>query len=252
MFVICVLLAFNAAAISFTADAIQVRGAEVRQAKMFGNDGSIRFEYMDLGIPMVQIFDKRNKQVIWLDAEKKVFMQRDLSEHEDAPVMAEGAKKYDPCAEFPQADCAHLKSTELNGRNTDKWLITLNKDGRDLHVFQWVDKQHQILARQENPDGSVLDMTIFDSEEYGGRTAHKVDMIATAPDGSRVEASQWYDTELGIVVRQRADDGAVNELRNIRVGPIRADMFSVPEGYSSIESQLSGLNTTVTTGTTDN
>jgi hypothetical protein len=237
-----VLITFNAHAVSFTADAVQMRGTEISQARMFWNDGSVRFEYMDQGVPMVQIFDNRNNRVIWLDTEKKVYIQREITEQQAAPVNTKPAEQYDPCVSFPDAECTHLKSTEMNDRQTDKWLITMNVAGKDQHVFQWIDKKHQILVRQENPDGSVLDVKILDDQEVNGRKARKVDMIALSPDGGSVHAIQWYDAELNIVVRQQADNGAVDELRNIQVEDVEPNLFAIPEGYKTVESQLSDLN----------
>jgi hypothetical protein len=237
-----VLIAFNTHAISFTADAVQLRGTEISQAKMYWNDGSVRFEYMDQGVPMVQIFDNRNKKVTWLDTEKKVYIQREITEQQVAPVNNGPAKQYNPCDSFPDAECVHLKSAEMNDRQTDKWLITMDVDGKDQHVFQWIDKKHQILVRQENPDGSVLDVKIHDDQEVNGRKVRKVDMIAISPDGGSVHAIQWYDAELNIVVRQQADNGAIDELRNIKIEDIEPDLFAIPEGYKTVESQLSDLN----------
>ena len=251
---ICALMAFNAHAVSFTADAVQLRGSEISHARMFWNDGSVRFEYLDQGVPMVQIFDNKNSKVIWLDSEKKVYIQRELTDQQAAPVTIKTAKKYNPCDEFPDAECTRLKAAEINDRQTEKWLITFNVDGRDQHVFQWLDKKHQIVVRQENPDGSVLDVKILDDQEVNGRQVRKVDMIALSPDGSSVHAIQWYDSKLDIVVRQQADDGAIDELRNIKIENIKPEMFAIPEGYKTVESQLTDLNTkpAIIFGTTDN
>lgn len=250
---ICVLFTYNANAVSFIADAVQLRGTDTSHAKMYWNDGSVRFEYMDQGVPMVQIFDNKNHKVIWLDSEKKVYIQRELTDEQAVPVTTRTAKKYNPCSDFPDAECTHLKSAEMNDRQTDKWLITLNVDGKDLHVFQWIDKKHQMLVRQENPDGSVLDIKIQDDQELNGRKVRKVDMIAISPDGSSVQGIQWYDSELDIVVRQQANDGAIDELRNIKIETVKPEMFAVPEGFKTIDSQLSDLNSKpgITFGTTN-
>ena len=124
-------------------------------------------------------------------------------------------------------------------------------DSRDLHVFQWIDKKHQILVRQENPDGSVLDVKILDDQEINGRQVRRVDMNAIDPDGNSVRATQWYDPELDIVVRQQADDGAIDELRNIKLETVSAEMFAIPEGYRTVDSQLTDVNTetSITFGT---
>jgi len=101
---LCVLVTFNTYAVSFTADAVQLRGTEVSHARMFWSDGSVRFEYMDQGVPMAQIFDSKNNKVIWLDSEKKVYIQRELADQQAAPVLTKSATKYNPCnMGIPQA-----------------------------------------------------------------------------------------------------------------------------------------------------
>jgi hypothetical protein len=248
-----VLVSFNANAVSFTADAVQHRGTETSHAKMYWNDGSVRFEYLDQGVPMVQIFDNKNRKVIWLDSAKKVYIERELTDQQSAPVMAGTEKKYNPCSDFPGAECTRLKSAELNDRKTDKWLITIRVDGRDQHVFQWIDKKHRILVRQENPDGSVLDVEILDDREVNGRKVRRVDIDAIDSEGNSVHATQWYDPILDIVVRQQADDGAIDELRNIKLETVKAEMFAIPEGYRTVDSELTDLNTetSITFGTTN-
>jgi hypothetical protein len=230
-----------------------MHGDVVDHAKMLWKNGSVRFEYLDQGVPMVQIFDNKNRKVIWLDTENKVFMQRELSEQLVVPLEIDSAEKYNPCDNFSEAECNPLKSTQYNGRATDKWLLTFNVDGKDHHVFQWIDQKRRILVRQENPDGSVLDVKILDDQEVNGRQVRKVDMIAIAPDGSSVHGIQWFDNELNIVVRQQVDDGSIDELRNIKVEDISPLLFAIPEGYKSVESQLSDLNgkPDFTFGTTD-
>ena len=109
-------------------------------------------------------------------------------------------------------------------------------------LFQWIDQQLRILIRQENPDGSVLDVKILDDQEVNGRHVRKVDMFAISPDGSSVHGIQWYDEELNIVVRQQVDDGSIDELRNITVEDVNSNLFTIPEGYKSVETQLTDSN----------
>ena len=72
LIVLCVLITLNAQALSFSADAVQLRGTDISHARMFWKEGNVRFEYIDKGIPMVQIFDNSNNQMIWLDTDNKV------------------------------------------------------------------------------------------------------------------------------------------------------------------------------------
>ena len=59
-----------------------------------------------------------------------------------------------------------------------------------------------------------------------------------APDSGASGESGWLD----IVVRQQTDDGSIDELRNIKVENIDPELFAIPEGYKSVESQLTDLN----------
>ena len=69
--------------------------------------------------------------------------------------------------------------------------------------------------------------------------AHAVSFTA---DGNSVRGIQWYDSELDIVVRQQADDGSLDELRNIKPDAISPEMFAIPDGYRTVESQLTVLD----------
>ncbi len=234
-------LSLNAKAVSFSADAVQLRGSDISHARIFWDEGKVRFEYVDQGVPMVQIFDNKKNKIIWLDTESKVYVERDLSENQVQPVGKKANTKAKPCDNYPGAECTRLKQTRINGRKVNKWLITLDVDGKDQHIFQWLDSQYGIPLRQENPDGSVLDARILDDQEFNGRKVWKLDMSVISPDGSNVQGIQWYDSKLGIVVRQQAADGAVDELRNIKVEKIKPALFAIPKDYKSVDAQLSEL-----------
>ena len=231
-------------AVSFTAEMVQVQGGEPVIARVFWSDDRVRFEYQDQGVPMAKIFDSKQNRVVWLDTENKVYIQREAAQTQrqqrQRASRAADDKPYNPCEVFQQAQCIRLKSAIINDRNTDKWLITFDVDGRDEHMFQWIDKQYRIPIRQENPDGSILDVRIVDGVEMNGRKVYKVEMLSIAPDGKRSNAIQWYDSELNVVVRQQDDNGTVEELRNIRLEPVSEDKFTIPEGYEAFSTRLSG------------
>lgn len=193
------LMSCNAHAVSSTADAVQHRGAEVSHSRMCWKNGYVRFEHMDQGAPVVQNFDNENSKVIWLDSSKKVHIERELIAQQAVPVTAGTEKKYNPCDDLPDAESTRLKSTVLNHRQTNKWLITITVEGRDQRLFQWIDKKHRL------------------------------------------------------VVRQQAENGAIDELRNIKLETVKAGMFAIPEEYRTVDSQLTALNaeSSITFGTTD-
>ena len=58
---------------------------------------------------------------------------------------------------------------------------------------------------------------------------------------------------LNVIARLQSDDGAIDELRNIKLETIKPKMFAIPEGYKRVESRLTGLDpeSAMTFGTAD-
>jgi len=224
-------------AASFTADAVQIRGENISHAKMFWLDGNVRFEYSEDGVPMVQIFDNKNNKIIWLDTENKYFLQRDMPENEKLIANKKSKKNTDPCKQFVGAECVFLKKVKINGREAKKWLITLNNNGHDFHIFQWIDSKYKNILRQENSDGSGLSVEVKDGQEVNNRKVRKLTMVAYGANGEEQQGVQWYDNELDIVVKQQYDDNVIDELRNITVGKVSKKLFSIPKGFTAFKAE---------------
>jgi hypothetical protein len=218
-------------AASFTADAVQIRGQNVSHARMYWLDGNVRFEYTEDGVPMAQIFDNKNNKIIWLDNNKKYYLEKEMPESEKVIAGSKVKKTDDPCKQFVDAECIFLKKAKMNGRDADKWLITLNNDGHDFHVFQWIDIKYKNILRQENSDGTGLSVAIQEDQEMNNRKVRKLTMIAFSASGEQKQGTQWYDNELDIVVRQEYQNDIVDELRNIKVGKVSKELFIVPKDY---------------------
>jgi len=239
LFVFIFLVPLNVIAVSFSADAVQLRKGEFSHARIYWTDERVRFEYLDKGVAVAQIYDTLNKKIIWLDTENKVFLERKLSDDQAKQKMVnKSAFIKNPCDLFADAQCTRLKEAVVNGRTTIKWLMTLDIEGSDTHIFQWVDKKYGVVIKQENSDGSVLNATIEDELEVNGRKTRKVDMYAVSKIGTSMQNVQWYDSELDIVIRQVFADGAMDELRNIKVESIASSLFEIPEGYSEVETPI--------------
>ena len=126
----------------------------------------------------------------------------------------------------------------MNSREAEKWLITLNISGNDYHIFQWIDTKYKNILRQENSDGSGLSVYIKENELVNGRKVRKLTMIAFDASGQQQQATQWYDNELDIVVRQQYQHDIIDELQNIKVGNVAGELFSIPKDYTVFESML--------------
>lgn len=205
---------------------------------MYWLDGNVRFEYVEDGVPMAQIFDNKNNKVIWLDNENKYYLTRDMPENEKVVASnkkADSKKNIDPCRQFADAECIFLKKTKVNGRAAEKWLITIDNNGRDFHIFQWIDSRYKNILRQENSDGSGLTVDIKDDQVINDRKVRKLTMIAYSASGEEKQGVQWYDNELDIVVKQQYQNDIVDELRSIKVDKVSKKLFSVPEGYRQFD-----------------
>ena len=223
---------------SFTADAVQIRGESVSHAKMYWLDGNVRFEYTEDGVSMAQIFDNKNNKIIWLDNENKYFLEREMPESEKVITSNKNKKNNDPCKQFAGAECVFLKKTKMNGREAEKWLITIDDNGHDFHVFQWIDSNYKNILRQENSDGTGLSVEIKDDQEINGRKVRKLTMVAFSSSGEKKQGTQWYDNKLDIVVKQEYQSDIVDELRNITVGKVSNDLFTVPQDYVLFDDSL--------------
>ena len=225
-------------AASFTADAVQIRGKNIIHARMYWLDGDVRFEYTEDGVPMAQIFDNKNNRIIWLDNKNKFYLQREMLEAEKVTTAKKSKKNNDPCKQFVDAECVFLKKTKTNGRDADKWLITLNNNGHDFHVFQWIDSKYKNILRQENSDGTGLSVDIKDDQQMNNRKVRKLTMVAFSASGEQKQGTQWYDNELDIVVKQEYQNDVIDELRNIKVGKVSKKLFVVPENYTLLDTAL--------------
>jgi hypothetical protein len=225
-------------AAGFTADAVQIRGENISHAKMYWLDGNVRFEYTEDGVSMTHIFDNKNHKTIWLDNENKYYLEREMPEAEKMIAEAKNKKNSDPCKQFVDADCVFLKKTKMNGRAAEKWLITLNNNGNDFHIVQWIDSRYKNILRQENSDGTGLSVEIKDDQEMNNRMVRKLTMIAFSSTGEQKQGTQWYDNELDIVVKQEYQNNVVDELRNIKLGKVSKNLFVAPKDYTLFNKPL--------------
>ena len=231
-----------AQAVSFSADAIQLRDGQFSHARLFWSEGRVRFEYVEDGVPMVQIYDTVNNKVIWLDTEAQLFMVQAVSDEQQFdPMIKKKSTLTHPCDSRESAVCTRLKDVVINDRNTVKWLVTETFNDFDEHTFLWIDKAHGLVVRQELPDDSFMTVVIDDDQEFDGRKVRKLTISEFAMDFRNI-TTQWYDEALNIIIRQQYENGSMDELRNIKIEDVSAEKFSIPESYRDFNEKPQNKN----------
>ena len=202
----------------------------LRQASLFVGDNRIRLEYRKGGLDIVEIYDMENRRVMFLVPQQKVYMQRTLLPGQVRNPLLPAAES-NPCSVMPEGECRKLGSETLDGRPVSRWEVTVMRKGKTLHSLHWIDEARLMSLRDVWPDGSISVTTLTSVEDLGGRKTERWERTTTHADGKKDIATQWYDPELGIAVREELPGGFVRAIRHIQVGTQPATLFEVPKDY---------------------
>ena len=82
--------------------------------------------------------------------------------------------------------------------------------------------------------GEDLKCENLGTETINGRATEKWQITATVKD-DEVTTTQWFDTELGIPVRELVPGKMMREMTDIKVGPQSDQQFQLPAGAEKIE-----------------
>lgn len=218
----------------FSADAVQqIPGEETHNARIFATASQVRMEYSRNGSRLVEIVDNEAGKSYLLLPSQKEYMMRELPAHLREPGKS-AAVDANPCAGSPHAQCRQLGEERVSGRDATKWEMTIEMEGSPMRSLIWLDKERKLPVRQIRPDGTVIEMSLQEKELFDNRWTEKWQMLMTRPDGETLESLQWYDPELGIIIREKLPGGYFRELRNIRVGEQPSGLFQVPSDYRQV------------------
>lgn len=228
---LCLLLANVAVAQSagkpFSAMAVQLTPQGVVQTRIAITHDAIRNEYQQDGEMLIEIiFPQQNKRIL-LFPQQKVFMEQYAPAFPDRRVTSDNS----PCEKLPATLCRKLGDEDVNGIATEKWEFSHVEGGRPIHTLRWIDPVRQLPLREFFADGSVVEMALLGEENINQRDAEKWRMQVMGAKGQRSQFLQWYDPELKLVIREEHPDGYVRELRDIKVGELNPDLFTVPKAY---------------------
>ena len=82
--------------------------------------------------------------------------------------------------------------------------------------------------------GGELKCEHLGTETVNGRATDKWQITATSKEGE-VTSTLWFDTELGVPIRELIPGKLMREMTNIKVGPQSEQKFELPAGVEKIE-----------------
>lgn len=203
-------------------------GQPPRQARMFVTPQYVRMEFDNQGERTIEITDLQSRRTLQLYPKQRLFSVR-----EAAPNLLQQQNKTstDPCSFQPEGSCRQLGTETVFGRNTEKWEMTVEHQGKSYRSLYWVDSERAMPLRQYWADGTVAELKPLDEVMLNGRPTEKWQMTTTRADGNSVISNQWLDKELQMVVREELPGGYVRELRDIQVRAQDPALFGIPDGY---------------------
>ncbi len=210
---------------SFIADVIQAHPATGNQTgRIFIAGDKLRYEFQQNGRQMVELITGDAMRMLAVDQRTYV---------DAADGAAASSHPLTPCEAIPDAACERQGKEKINQIETEKWKVVSNRAPGAMTV--WWDAERKSFVRQEFPDGRVMHAVRDGETKYEGRTVEKWTTTYIFPNGRLRRAYRLFDPQLNIAVSERLANGAIREFHNIRVTKLKADLFSVPEGYKKFD-----------------
>lgn len=236
-------------AAQFSAEALQTApDRPARSARMYVGADRVRMEYEQRGQRVAELVDWKQGRAVLLLLDQGTYMEQ------SAPAEVLGAARgrggdagqsteNNPCQGVPGAQCRHLGQELVAGRTADKWEMLVQHEGTSERSLHWIDAQKHMPLRQFWPDGTVTELKLLGSEMLHGRQVEKWQQVTIQPGGQAggksVQATQWYDPQLQIAVREELPGGYLRELRDIRIAEQPAALFEIPAGFRRVDIPVS-------------
>ncbi len=234
-FVVAAAVGATSSNVQFSAQVMKATpDKKTQQSQIFVGDNQVRVEYQQDSQTLVQIFDMKNQRVVMMVPEQASYMERKVPIQGQVNPMLPPTDS-NPCSRAPDAQCKLLATESLYGRQVSKWEMVVTHEGKTLRSLHWMDAERHMPLREEWPDGTVSELRLTGYEKLDGRATERWEMQTTRPDGETMKSTQWYDPELQIAIREELPGGFFRELRDIRVAPQPAHLFSVPANYKRMK-----------------
>jgi len=223
-------------AMEFSATAVQKtpEGPEYSTRMYIGKD-NIRKDSIQNNIPVVEIVKLKEQVRIFLVPEEKIYMQIANPRLEKQNIQDRTISAI-PCEGLPNTRCEMLGKEEINNRGAEKWEFVATYNNQHYRSLHWVDVEHRMFVREFFPDGTISELTPEGVENVNGRQTEKWLWMLSGADGKMQSATQWYDPELKIMIKEELQGGFLRELREVKTGAQDNNLFKIPAGYKQVES----------------
>jgi len=226
----------SAVAVEFSARAVQQypQGKPRTAVISVGEDG-VRREYQQNKQTIIDIYRPSKQLRLVIYPGQQAYYQYDGVKIKTGMSDAKKTVSTNPCTESTTQRCRMLGREHINGRLTDKWEVSRKVKNKIIKALIWVDVQRGQALRQFFPDGSRMELLRLKDEKINGRDTEKWVLKLTRPGGKTEQTYQWYDPQLGIIIKEIIPGGYVRELKDIKIGKQPDALFNVPAGYRKLK-----------------
>lgn len=236
-----IVLAFEVA-VEFSATAVQIAPGQTEyEKKMYVGKDIVRTDSVFNNNTLIEIVNSKEQVQLFLIPSEKIYLQK-KSSGPVIPMVSGKAASTSPCAEMRDTSCEMLGKEMINNRQAEKWEFTENQGGQMHLSLHWIDVERRMVVREFMPDGTLTELLPLAAELIDGRHTEKWLWRSMTPDGQMETATQWYDPELKMAIREELPGGYIRELRDIKTGVQEKALFEIPEGYRQVEN-LQGFET---------
>ena len=229
-------LSANENFVEFSAIAVQkIPDQNEYVTKMYVSKNIVRKDSIMNGTEVIEIFNV-NKQIrYFLIPKNKIYMQQQGSqpiENINTTLSKDNSK---PCDGFNDTTCELIGKETINERPAEKWEFIVKKEGKFYRSLHWIDVERRILVKEFFPDGKISELIPMGNEIINQRQTEKWLSRLSSADGQLKSATQWFDPELKITIREELDNGFIRELRDVKIAKQDMSIFEIPNGYTLVQ-----------------
>lgn len=203
-----------------------------KQGRIFVQGDYVRTEQIDGEDELIRLFDTAKGVSYQLIPRRKEY--REMPYHSVAFARKSAATEVNPCNGLTGASCEKGAAIKISGRDALEWDIVITQGDEKYRMKQWIDTQRGMLLRYVAETGEYSDMRLLRNETLGGRKVEKWEMTVGDGKNAPQKIINWFDVELNMAIREEHENGAIREMRNIRIGAQDPQLFIIPEGYQII------------------